>query len=358
MSNNSDIHQNIDKYFMSYEDFDVHQLMLSDKSRILSYKNAIFDSKDKFTNKTVMDVGAGTGILSIFCAQAGAKKVYAIEASQVAKIAKEVVIENNFTDVIEVIESSVEHIELSLIDKVDIIVSEWMGFYLIHEGMLDSVIFARDNFLKENGLMFPSIAKLYAAPCQLPSFFDFWDDIHGVQMKCVGKEHRRLKSLKPEVSIVNDENLLCDSNLLIWLNLYDVTVEELNTLSGDNTIAICQKDGKCQGICIWFVVEFPNGSELSTAPSCEPTHWKQTVIVLPSEIELSKSDPLTYKLNLNRSEENSRFYNMELTMLDSAEVEHEIPCCCNMTKCLIMRTYIEKQQLNANNLITNVNPDD
>ena len=124
-----------------------------------------------------------TGILSIFCAQVGAKKVYAVEASQLAKLAKEVVRENNFDNVIEVIESRIEDVGLNAIDKVDIIVSEWMGFYLVHEGMLDSVIVARDKFLKENGLLFPSIAKLYAAPCQLPSFFEFWEDVCGVKMK-------------------------------------------------------------------------------------------------------------------------------------------------------------------------------
>lgn len=48
----------------------------------------------------------------------------------------------------------------------DILVSEWMGFYLLHEGMLDSVIIARDKFLKEDGLMLPESATIYASPCR------------------------------------------------------------------------------------------------------------------------------------------------------------------------------------------------
>lgn len=48
--------------------------------------------------------------------------------------------------------------------KVDVIVSEWMGFYLLHEGMLNSVLVARDQFLKPEGLMFPETATLFAAP--------------------------------------------------------------------------------------------------------------------------------------------------------------------------------------------------
>lgn len=58
-----------------------------------------------------------------------------------------------------------------------------MGFYLVHEGMLDSLIVARDKFLKEDGLMFPCKAKIYAAPCQLPKYNEFWDDVFGVGMK-------------------------------------------------------------------------------------------------------------------------------------------------------------------------------
>lgn len=41
------------------------------------------------------------------------------------------------------------------IPEVDIIISEWMGFCLLYEGMLDSVLYARDIFLKNGGLLFP-----------------------------------------------------------------------------------------------------------------------------------------------------------------------------------------------------------
>ena len=50
---------------------------------------------------------------------------------------------------------------------VDIIVSEWMGFYLLHESMLPSVLCARDRWLKAGGLMLPSQATIYAAPLTL-----------------------------------------------------------------------------------------------------------------------------------------------------------------------------------------------
>lgn len=140
--------------------------MLEDKERNVAYKNAILNNKNLFKDKIVLDVGCGTGILSIFCAQAGASKVYAVEASNLYEIAQNVVKENNFDHIINVVHTKIEDFKLEINEKVDIIVSEWMGFYLLHEGMLDSIIFARDNFLKQGGLIFPDNATIYCAPCR------------------------------------------------------------------------------------------------------------------------------------------------------------------------------------------------
>lgn len=76
--------------------------MLNDSVRNNAYKAAIFDNKERIQGKTVLDVGAGTGILSVFCAQAGAAKVYAVEASDVFRIAEEIIKENVFENVVEV----------------------------------------------------------------------------------------------------------------------------------------------------------------------------------------------------------------------------------------------------------------
>ncbi|XP_076234169.1 uncharacterized protein LOC143179057 [Calliopsis andreniformis] len=333
----------MDQYFKSYEELDVHQLMLNDKVRTLAYKNAIMNSKHMFQDKIVMDVGAGTGILSIFCAQAGAKMVYAIEASDLVKLTNEVVLENKLSDKITVIHSKVEDIDPNNFEKVDIIISEWMGFYLVHEGMLDSVLFARDHFLNENGLLFPSVAKLYASPCQLPSMYDFWNDIYGVSMKCIGKEYRETKSMKPEVLLVDEKDLLAEGKLLAWMDLQCIDVQELDHLGGEEYVSVCNKSGRYQGICIWFAVEFPDGSELSTSPFDEATHWKQTAIVLPNDLEVEESEPVAFKLELARNSPKPRQYNMELILLDALEVEHEVPCPCHTTKCIVMRTYIEEQ---------------
>ena len=98
----------------------------------------------------MLDVGCGTSILSMFAAKAGAKKVIGIDASLVAEKAKEIVKLNGFENVITIIKGKMEEITLP-VEKVDIIISEWMGYFLLFESMLDSVLWARDKYLAPGG---------------------------------------------------------------------------------------------------------------------------------------------------------------------------------------------------------------
>ncbi|XP_009884000.1 PREDICTED: histone-arginine methyltransferase CARM1-like, partial [Charadrius vociferus] len=93
----------------------------------------------------VLDVGCGSGILSFFAAQAGARKIYAVEASTMAQHAEVLVKSNNLTERIVVIPGKVE--EVSLPEQVDIIISEPMGYMLFNERMLESYLHAK-KYLK------------------------------------------------------------------------------------------------------------------------------------------------------------------------------------------------------------------
>ena len=52
-------------------------------------------------------------------------------------------------DKITLINSFVEEVQLE--EKVDIIISEWMGYFLYFEGMFDSVLYAVKNLMKKGG---------------------------------------------------------------------------------------------------------------------------------------------------------------------------------------------------------------
>ena len=80
-----------------------------------------------FIEQVVLDVGCGTGILSMFAAKAGAKLVYAVDAcSTVCQIAQELIKCNHLQEKIHVINKRIEEIE-NFDEKIDIIISEWMG---------------------------------------------------------------------------------------------------------------------------------------------------------------------------------------------------------------------------------------
>lgn len=58
--------------------FVAFQEMLKDEVRTLTYRNSMYHNKHLFKGKVVLDVGCGTGILCMFAARAGAKKVIGV----------------------------------------------------------------------------------------------------------------------------------------------------------------------------------------------------------------------------------------------------------------------------------------
>lgn len=149
------------QYFQFYGYLSQQQNMMQDFVRTSTYQKAINGNYSDFNDKVVLDVGAGSGILSFFAAQAGAKKVYAVEASNMAQYAQQLVSSNNLGDRITVIAGKIEEIELP--EKVDIIISEPMGYMLYNERMLETYLHAK-KWLKPHGKMFPSRGDLHVAP--------------------------------------------------------------------------------------------------------------------------------------------------------------------------------------------------
>ncbi|XP_018019389.1 protein arginine N-methyltransferase 1-like isoform X3 [Hyalella azteca] len=366
----------------------IHRLMVGDLPRTTAYQEAINRNKHLFHGKTVMDVGAGTGILSLFAAAAGATKVYAVEASGTAQLVNKVAKQNGFDEVISVLNCKVEDVELPSGVRIDVMVSEWMGFYLFHESMLNSVLAARDRFLAEDGVMFPSEARLYACPCSLQGLYEekitFWNNVFGFDMSAVGSSVLDATAKKPEVCVVKQDDLLAQPVCIKTIDLRWVETNEITKFS-ENTFVSITKRAPYHGLCLWFECDFngldynENGDSigelvtLSTSPFSAPTHWKQTVVTLgaagterssigPEDglqtdhdiaddtirtkskfIEVEEDEVIGWRLEFEQSESNARHYTITLQMLDPEEDEHPEPCSCGMARCLIIAKLIENE---------------
>lgn len=97
-----------------------------------------------------------------FAVKAGAKHVIGVDMSTIIEKAREIVEVNGMSDKITLLQGKMEEVTLP-VDKVDIIISEWMGYFLLYESMLDTVLLARDRYLAPGGLIFPDKAHIYMA---------------------------------------------------------------------------------------------------------------------------------------------------------------------------------------------------
>merc|ERR1712228_192513 len=138
-----------------------------------------------FKDKIVLDIGCGTGILSMFAKKAGAKHVYGIDMSSIIDHAVQIVKDNGYENTIEIIRGKVEEVELP-VEKVDVIISEWMGYFLLYESMLDTVLFARDKWLKPDGILMPDKSTMYIGALEDNDYKNekvhFWDNVYNYNM--------------------------------------------------------------------------------------------------------------------------------------------------------------------------------
>lgn len=300
-------------YFDSYSDVTIHEEMIADTVRTNAYRTGIFQNRKSIEGNVVLDVGAGTGVLSLFCAQAGARKVYAVEASSIADQAVRIVKLNQMEDRIEVIKGTLEMIDLP--EQVDVIVSEWMGYALLHESMLNSVIFARDKWLKPGGLILPHKADLYIAPINdlvVEGRLDFWSAVkaqYGVDMSCMTDFARKcIMNNDITVSPVTVEDVLSHPCKFAELDLHAVTPEQLQDVRGAYRCE-CFGSSSVHALCVWFTVTFPADDKalvLSTSPFKPETHWKQAVLYLDDPVDVMQDTAVEGGIRLYPSEKNSR----------------------------------------------------
>ncbi len=308
-----------------YADPIVHAEMIADPIRTDSYRSAILEQSQLIKGKVVMDVGAGTGILSIFCVQAGAAKVYAIEASEAYILAEAVVKENNMHDKIHIIHNKVEDVELT--EKVDVIVSEVMGTFLLAENVYPSVLVARDRFLKPDGIMIPSKASMYLAPFSdteyMNKILSFWDTVpqkYGVSMSHVKPLAQRFFTKDARLIYKPSKSVIAQRNEITQIDFQTVTVDDVVNVKSCFDFT-CSRTETVHGFLGWFDVKLSDNRILSTSPDEPETHWKHCVLYVDKPFTVNNGSKISGNLSLQVSPENERLLDVTLNY----KVENQDP---------------------------------
>lgn len=320
-----------DEYYHQYSKLTIHNEMLRDESRTRAYLDAMTKTHaDEFKDKVVLDIGCGTGILSFFAARAGARVVYAVEASDLADYTEAVVAANGMSDKIIVVKGKLEEISFPI--KVDIIVSEWMGSFLIFESMLESVLWGRDNILKPGGNLFPGLASMHMAPVEVSKMHTekiaFWKDVYGVDMSCLMPYAKKCAYEKPMIDVgLEGEDLLADDIVLKSFDLRTVPINvpyEKTLVPFEFTI---KRKGKMQGFVAWFDTDFvpvdcksraeaeAQGklATLSTHPKEKDTHWHQTLLCFDDFAEVEEGSVVKGTMRWMRNPELLRHLIIDIT---------------------------------------------
>ncbi|PGH00071.1 hypothetical protein AJ80_09232 [Polytolypa hystricis UAMH7299] len=328
-------------YFTSYSHNSIHETMLKDAVRTDAYRDFIYDNKSLFKDKVVLDVGCGTGILSMFCAKAGAKMVIAVDNSDIIDKAKEIVYTNGLGDIVKCIRGKIEEVQLP-VPKVDIIISEWMGYCLLFEAMFDSIIWARDHYLAPDGLLVPSHATLEIAPISDPDLIDssitFWKSVYGFDMS------NMLLNIHDEAMVRSTKasTVVAKSSTFLKLPLHTITVEELSFIK-DFSVTLSEDIDALDGWAVWFDIFFmPSNKSIvpddvvpsdmkkqgivafTTGPDGPETHWQQGVFLINREKKagkpLKKGQVITGQIEYRKKDEKSRCLDVKIQW-DATELE-------------------------------------
>jgi type I protein arginine methyltransferase len=218
--------------------------------------------------------------------------------------------------------------------KVDIIISEWMGYGLLFEAMLDSVLWARDRYLTPGGLMVPSHVTLRISPFADSEFVcshvSFWKSVYGFKMSSM------LTNIYDEVLVspVKPSSLAADSVVFLKLPLHTISVEEL-TFIKDVEVTLTKDINELDGWIVWFDVFFmPSHTSLipedavpshmkrqgyvafTTGPDGPETHWQQCLLPVnhgaKGAVAIKKGEVIEAQIGYRKKEEKSRSLYIEM----------------------------------------------
>jgi len=258
-----------------YADPRVHRVLLQDTVRTEAFRAAIEEVVRE--GDVVIDVGAGSGILSLFAARAGASAVHALESSAIVDLARRVAAENGCPQIV-FHPGDAARVDLGQV-QADVIVSEWLGTFATAEALFPAVAAVRDRALKPGGAMIPARVELFLAPVSDPDLAQegphYWHTRpydFDLSLFDAGPASSTARSI-PRGSV------LCEP---ARVHSIDCSPAGPDDLAFDSRVGFAlERDAELNGFCGYFTATLSPSVTLDTGPHAPPTHWRQRWFPIP-----------------------------------------------------------------------------
>ncbi|CAE8595220.1 unnamed protein product [Polarella glacialis] len=276
-----------------YRPLAYHFPMLSDRTRNSTYDRAIRNAIEGFCEQhgrppRVLDIGSGSGLLSMFAARAGATQVVALEAeNELAEASISIIQSNNLSDRIRVIpRNSRELFAEDIGGRADLIVSEIFGDEALSEAVLPTLAHAAEHLLAEGGQFLPATCTVFAALAHCDSLNNLFEvsslagfDVSALNQLGSTQDSMRLNNLRG-LSLCTEATAVARFNFNGRPIELECQFEETSFAKDD-----LPEDGIAANCIVhWFELGFDMGADksdvLSTAPNSDSNCWKQGIVWL------------------------------------------------------------------------------
>lgn len=286
---------------------EVHVSMLNDRNRTQTFLSAIAEVVRP--GDVVVDIGTGTGVLAAAAARAGARHVYAIEATEIGQVAEKLFAANGLADRITVVPGWSSRVELP--ERANVLIAEIIGNDPLEEGVMETFADARKRLLTPDARIIPFRVKVFALPVtvdeKMLSKFTFTADATGRWQEWYGIDFGSLRTAPMNQSIVfrspphqaRGWQTLGDPFLLADLDLSG----ESNPLVNESAEFTITSAGLLAGLLVYFELDVGPHQRLSTAPAeaQETSSWWVKTWMFGGGITVKPGDKLkaSYKYRVD-----------------------------------------------------------
>jgi enediyne biosynthesis protein CalE3 len=269
---------------------EVHRGLLQDGIRTNAFREAI--RRVVTPGSVVLDLGTGSGILSFFACEAGARRVFAIDATHSADLASFLARQLGFADRIQVFHDRSTKVELP--EPADVLITETIGAFAFDERILSSVIDARARLLKPDAIIVPRRVDLYLVPVDDASIYQ--RSVSWWTSKPYGLDLSALAVFASNVVFVGDvgsDSFLAPPAMVIAADLTTITSSDVTGRAHFTTT----RAGLMHGFAGWFRATLADGIELSN--EVPGTSWEHAFLPLQSPIAVDAGTPIDVELESN-----------------------------------------------------------